>query len=289
MAPHSLGSATISFGLVSIPIRLYSATQAQNDIAFNMVHKACGTKVKQQYMCPTHNVVVSRDEIVKGFEFAKDRFVLFTPDEIKALEEKATQTIEITEFIPQEKVDPIYFEKTYYLGPDKGGDKPYALLARAMHEAGRVALAKYAARGKQYLILLRAVDDALVMQQLHYADEIRPIADVPIGDQKLVKDQELKLALQLIDQITHKEFKPEQYKDEQKERTAEAIRKKVEGEDIIMAPEHTKKAEIIDLMDALKASLGGSKAAANAGAVGRKAPKRAAPRAFAKTRKTAKK
>jgi DNA end-binding protein Ku len=278
MPPHSLGSATISFGLVSIPVKLYSATQAQNDISFNMVHKTCGTRVKQQYMCPTHGTVVSRDEIAKGYEFAKDRFVIFSPEELKALEEKATQTIEITEFIPQTKVDPIYFEKAYYLGPDKGGDKPYALLARAMQKAGRVALAKYAARGKQYLILLRPVEDALVMQQLHYEDEIRTLADVPTGDSKAVKDKELELALQLIDQITEKNFEPSKYKDDVKERVAAAIQRKVDGEDITVAHEEAPKAEIIDLMEALRASLGGEKGKA----AERKAPKHA-PREKEKT------
>ncbi len=254
-----------------------------------MVHKTCGTRVKQQYICPTHGTTVTRDEISKGYEFQKDRYVLFTPEELKVLEEKATQTIEITEFIPQEKVDPLYFEKAYYLGPDKGGDKPYALLARAMQTAGRVALARYAARGKQYLILLRAIGDALVMQQLHYQDEIRALEDVPTGDKKLVKDQELKLALQLVDQITHKEFHPENYKDDQKERVAAAIKAKVEGEEIVAAPQEAPKAEIIDLMEALKASLGGGAAGGDgkAGKVERKAPKRAPRAAAAKNNKAA--
>lgn len=241
--------------MVAIPVKLYSATQTQSDISFNMLHASCGSRVKQQYICPTHNVPVPRDEIVKGYEFQKDRYVQFTAAEIKALEEKATQTIEITEFIPSAEIDPIYFDKPYYLGPDKGGDKPYALLARVMGKAGRVALAKYAARGKQYLVLLRPLGDALVLQQLRYADEVRTTEEVPVGDPTLVKDNELALAMQLVEQITHDKFKPELYRDEVKDRMAALIQKKVEGEDIVSAPEAAAQGEIIDLMDALKASL----------------------------------
>ena len=278
-----MASATISFGLVSIPVKLYSATQSANDVSFNMLHKSCGSRLKQQYICPTHNEVVTRDDTVKGYEFAKDRYVTFTPEELKILEEKATQTIEITEFIPQTKVDPIYFDKAYYLGPDKGGDKPYALLAKTMAQAGRVALAKYAARGKQYLILLRAVGDALVMQQLKYADEVRALDEVPTGDVKQVRDAEMKLALQLVDQITSNEFKPESYRDEVKERVQAAIQKKVEGEDISAPPVEGPKAEIIDLMEALKASLGGGKASKDEKA--ERKPAKRAPRASAKAAK----
>jgi DNA end-binding protein Ku len=281
MAPHSLASATVSFGLVSIPVKLYSATQSSSDISFNMLHKSCGSRLKQQYICSTHNTVVTRDDTVKGYEFSKDRYVIFTPEELKALEEKATQTIEITEFIPQTKIDPIYFDKGYYLGPNKGGDKPYALLAKTMAQSGRVALAKYAARGKQYLVLLRPHGDALIMQQLKYQDEVRSLEDVPTGDMKLVKDQEMKLAMQLIDQITNDEFHPENYHDEVKDRVSAAIAKKVEGEDITQLPAESPKAEIIDLMEALKASLSGAKPPAKtapAETEERKPAKRAAPR-----------
>lgn len=253
-----MASATISFGLVSIPVKLFSATESTKDISFNMLHKDCGARLKQQYICSTHGEPVSRDDTVKGYEFSKDRYVIFTPEELKALDEKATQTIEITEFLPQAKVDPIYFDKAYYLGPDKGGDKPYALLAKTMAASGRVALAKYAARGKQYLILLRAMGDALVMQQLKYADEVRSVAEVPTPDVKQVRDAEMKLAMQLVDQITSDSFHPENYHDEVKERVAQAIQKKVEGEDITQTTPEAPKAEIIDLMEALKASLSGA-------------------------------
>jgi DNA end-binding protein Ku len=255
MAARAIGSATVSFGMVSIPIKLYSATEAGAAITFNWLHKKCGSRLKQQSYCPQDNEVVSRDDMVKGYEFAKDRYVTFTADELKALEEEATQTVEINEFVPIEKIDPIYFDRPYYLAPDKGGDKAYRLLAKAMEQTGRAALGRYAARGKQYLVMLRPVGDALVMQQLHYAEEIRPRSEVPVGDGQ-VKDAELKLAVQLVEQISTDEFRPEGYQDDVRARARELIQKKVEGEEISVAPaESHRGAQIIDLMEALKASL----------------------------------
>ncbi len=256
MAARAIGSATVSFGMVSIPIKLYSATESAAAITFNWLHKKCGSRLKQQYYCPQDNEVVSRDDMVKGYEFAKDRYVTFTPEELKALEEESTQTIEITEFVPLEKVDPIYFERPYYLGPDKGGDKAYRLLGRAMQQTGRAALGRYAARGKQYLVMLRPLDGALVMQQLHYADEIRPRSEVPVGEAE-VRDAELKLAVQLVEQISSDAFRPEAYEDDVRKRVRDLIQKKVEGEEISAPPPETRHgAQIIDLMEALKASLG---------------------------------
>jgi DNA end-binding protein Ku len=255
MPARAIGSATVSFGMVSIPIKLYSATEAGAAITFNWLHKKCSSRLKQQYYCPKDDEVVSRDDMIKGYEFAKDRYVTFNPDELKALEEEATQTVEIQEFVPIAKIDPIYFDRPYYLGPDKGGDKAYRLLAQAMEQTGRAALGRYAARGKQYLVMLRPVGDALVMQQLHYVDEIRPRSEVPVGEGR-VKDAELKLAVQLVEQISTDEFRPEGYHDEVRQRQRELIEKKVAGEDISVAPAETQQgAQIIDLMEALKASL----------------------------------
>src|SRR5215218_1238540 len=197
MAARSIASLTVSFGLVSIPVKLYSATQASSAISFNLLHKACGSRLKQQYLCQKEGVVVERDAMVKGYEFAKDQYVMFTPDELKALEETGTHTIEITEFVPAESVDPVYFDKAYYLAPDKGGAKPYALLAKALRESDRCALGRWAARGKQYIVMIRAAEKGLVMQQLLYKDEVRSIDEVEIPDTE-VKDAELKLAKQLI-------------------------------------------------------------------------------------------
>jgi DNA end-binding protein Ku len=252
-----MASGTISFGLVAIPVKLYTTGESSAGVSFNQVHKKCGTRVQYRYYCPTDDELVERNEIAKGYEFAKGQFVLFEDDELKALNPPATNAIEITEFVPLDKVDPIYFEKSYYVGPDKGGPKPYRLLAEAMKETGRAALARYAARGKDYLVLLRPFENGIIMQQLRYADEIRAFDEVPIGDAE-VKPNELQLALQLIDQIASDGFKPEEYKDEVREKVLALIERKVEGEDIVAAPEEAPKAQIIDLMEALKKSLGKS-------------------------------
>jgi len=256
MPVRAIGSATVSFGLVSIPVKLYSATEAGSSISFNLLHKDCGSRLKQQYLCVKENVIVDRADMVKGYEFAKDQYVTFTTDELKELEEKSTQAIEITEFVPAAQVDPVFFDKAYYLGNEKGGEKAYRLLARAMAESGRVALAKYAARGKQYLVMLRPTsDDKLVMQQLRYADEVRDSKEVPVADAD-VKEGELKLAMQLIDQIARETFNPDAYEDEVKTRVQAQIDRKVAGQEIAISPTEAPKAQIIDLMEALKASLG---------------------------------
>lgn len=259
MPPRAISTGTISFGLVSIPVKLFSATQPSAAISFNLLHQKCGSRLKQQYICPTDNEKVERTEMVKGYEFAKDRYVTFTEDELKALEEKATKTIEITEFVPASKIDPVYFDKAYYLGPDRGGERAYRLLSEAMERTGRAALAKYAARGKQYLVMLRPLDGGVVMQQLLYADEVRPFSEVPL-DELDVKESELNLAVQLVQQIAGDSFKPETYEDDVKKRIHEQIQRKVEGQDISTAPVEEPKGQIIDLMEALKASLGQAKA-----------------------------
>jgi DNA end-binding protein Ku len=255
MAARSIASLTISFGLVSIPVKLFSATEASRAISFNLLHKDCGSRLKQQYTCTKDDVVVARDDMVKGYEFAKDQYVMFTPDELKALEETGTHTADIAEFVPIESVDPVYFDKAYYLAPDKGGAKPYALLAKALHETNRCALGRWAARGKQYIVMIRPVEDGLVMQQLLYATEVRSIGEIDIPKTE-VKDAELKLAAQLIEQQASDKFDPAAYKDDVRERIEAAIQKKVEGQEIAIAeapPEGG--AQIIDLMEALRASL----------------------------------
>jgi DNA end-binding protein Ku len=254
MSARAIGSGTVAFGLVSIPVKLYSAGQPQSAISFNLLHKKCSSRLKQQYVCPTDGEKVEREDMVKGYEFAKGKYVTFTEEELKQLEERATQSIEITEFLPEEQIDPIYFDKAYYLGPDKGGDRAYRLLAKVMSDTGRVALAKYAARGKGYLVLLRPFQGGIVMQQLHYADEIRPFSEVPLGEAE-IKEPELRLAAQLVQQVSTEVFKPEAYGDEVRKRILEVIQKKVEGQDISELPTEAPRAQIIDLMEALKASL----------------------------------
>jgi len=254
MAARSIASLTVSFGLVSIPVRLFSATEASKSISFNMLHKACGSRLKQQYICVKEEVIVPREDTVKGYEFAKDQYVVFTPEELKAMEEAGTHMADIVEFVPLESVDPVYFDKAYYLAPDKGGAKPYALLASALRESKRCAIGRWAARGKQYIVMIRAVDDGLVMQQLMYSGEVRSMKEIDI-ERTEVRATELKLAKQLIDAQSSDKFDPTQYKDEVSARIEAAISKKVEGQEITMsdAPETT--AKVIDLMEALRASL----------------------------------
>ena len=258
MAARSIASLTISFGMVSIPVKLYSATEASRAMSFNLLHKTCGSRLKQQYFCVKEEVPVAREEMAKGYEFAKDQYVMFSPEELKALEEAGTHSAEITEFVPAKAIDPVYFDKAYYLGPDKGGAKPYALLARALKESGRCALGRWAARGKQYIVLIRPMDtglvEGLVMQQLLYAAEVRSINDLDIPRTE-VKPVELKLAQQLIEQQSVDQFDPAAYTDEVRLRIEAAIQKKVEGQEITMAEAPEQGAQVIDLMEALRASL----------------------------------
>jgi DNA end-binding protein Ku len=278
--------------MVSIPVKLFSAVESKAAISFNLLHGKCGSRLKQQYVCPKDSEIVPRDQMVKGYEFAKEQYVTFTEEELKAMAQEAERAIEITEFVPASQVDAIYFDGAYYLGPDKGGDKAYHLLAEAMRQTGRSALAKWAARGKQYLVLIRPMKEGLVMQQLLYADEVRSMAEVPLGDAD-VKGGELNLAVQLVNQIASEEFRPEQYEDEVRKRVQEAIQRKVEGQEITASPEPPK-AQIIDLMEALKASLAKkSEAASRVAAVPEedadtRRPARRAPRPASRSSKASK-
>ena len=254
MPARSIGTATISFGLVSVPVNVYSSSESRQSVSFNLLSKKSGTRLKQQYIDPKTNEVVPRDEMVKGYEFAKDQYVVFTAEELKALEEKATGTIDIIEFVPLAKVDREYLSKVYYVGPDKGGDRAYRLLARALEETGYAALGQYAARGQQHLILIRPREGVLVMEQLHYADELRATTEVPVGEGE-IKPMELTLAKQLIAQTASEEFHPEKYRDTVRERVLEAINRKVDGQEITAEPSQDGGGKIIDLMEALKASL----------------------------------
>jgi len=255
MAARSIASLLVSFGMVSIPVKLYAATQASAGISFNLLHGACGSRLRQQYVCIKEDVVVERADMVKGYEFAKDQYVMFTPEELTALGEKATQTVEIDEFVPAESIDPIYYDKAYFLGPDKGGAKPYALLAESMRKSKQTAVGRYAARGKQYIVQLRPVPGGLVMQQLLYAPEVRTIEDVEIPEAP-VRDAELTLAQQLIAQISSPTFDPTKYEDDVKKRIETAIEQKLEGQEIAVSPSVPEAGgQVIDLMEALKASL----------------------------------
>jgi len=288
--PRAFASAQISFGLVSIPVRLFTATEASEKISFNMLHQECGSRIQQQLFCPKDERTIERSEVVKGYEFSRGQYVLFTEEELKALEEKSTQTIEISEFVPREAIDPIYFAKANYIAPDKGGDRAYALLGKALEETDRWALAKYAARGKQYLVILRPLGKGIVMQQLFYPNEIRSMQELDLGE-PIIKDNELKMAVQLAEMGATDEFHPENYRDEVAERIRATIQKKIDGEEITSTEAEEPRAQVIDLMEALKASLASpkSRAAKSAQRLAIKAdqnrkPAKAAPRKAASAR-----
>jgi len=255
MSARPMGSATVSFGLVSVPVKLYSTADNTNKISFNWISPSSGSRVKQKYWDPREERLVERDELVKGYEFAKDQYVLFEPEELKVLDAQATNAIEITEFIPFDHVERLWLNKAYFLGPDKGGERAYKLLSAALEKTGRAALGRYAARGKEYIVLVRPMGDGLILEQLYYPEELRSFEEVPIGDAD-VKKAELDLAVQLIEQASVEEFAPEQFEDTVAQRVMGLIQKKIEGEEIVAAPEVEPEGKIIDLMDALKASLG---------------------------------
>jgi len=255
MPPHSIGSGNISFGLVSIPIKMYSAASA-GGVSFNQLHQKCGGRIRQQQICPTCNEVVERSALVKGYEFAKDQYVQFTEEELKGLEGEASRMIDIAEFVPLVQVDPIYFEKTYYLGPDKGGEKAYRLLSDAMKAAGRVALAKFVMRGKENLVLIRPSQQGLMLHTMYFADEIRDFGEVDKGEDAKLKPGEMDLAQRLVNELTSETFAPEKYSDEYRVRVLEVVEAKVEGKEVTSLAPQAQRTQVIDLMDALKQSLG---------------------------------
>jgi DNA end-binding protein Ku len=284
-----IAGATISFGLVSIPVKLYSATQPSAGISFHLLHAKDGSRLHQQYLCAKDGQVVPREEMVRGYEFAKEQYVTFTAEELKAIEEKATQTIAVAQFVPLDKVDPIYFDRPYYLAPDKGGEKAYRLLVEVMRGSGRAAVARYSARDRQYLVLLRPAPGAqanvpgLVMQQLLYADEVRPVAEVPLSGAE-VSEAELKLANQLVEQIASGTFEPAAYRNDVRERLQAEIQRKVEGKEVAISATPEKPAQIIDLMEALKASLAARGPSSGGGDNGARKPARPAASHGARSR-----
>ena len=255
MAARSIASGTISFGLVSIPIRLYVATSSES-LSFNMLHEPCRSRIKQQLFCPTCERVVERSEIVKGYQFAKDQYVLFADEELKALEAAANRSIDIQEFVPLAKVDPIYFENAHYLGPEKGADKAYRLLVQSMHDTGKVAVAQWTSHGKEHIVLIRALDEGLVMHALYYADEVRSLAEITAGAEgPAARPAEIELARKLIDQLSNDEFRPESYQDAHRARVQAVVEQKIAGEEVAATETAAPRAQVIDLMDALKESL----------------------------------
>jgi DNA end-binding protein Ku len=284
MPPHAIGSGTISFGLVSIPIKLYAAT-ASGSVSFNLLHAKCGSRIRQQQFCPQCNAVVDRAELVRAYEFAKEQYVRVSDEELKALEGEASQAIDIAEFVPLDKVDPIFFERTYYLGPDKGGEKPYRLLADAMARSEQVAVARFVMRGKENVVLVRAAQGGLMLHTMYFADEVRNFGEIDKGQSAKIKDNEIELALQLINGLASDDFKPEQYRDEYRQRVIELVESKVAGKEITTAPTPTpKSSQVIDLAEALRQSLA-KRGAADKKPLAKAPPAVAARRAEAVPRK----
>jgi DNA end-binding protein Ku len=279
MSARAMGSGTISFGLVNIPVKVFSATSSEGKISFNQLHAEKKTRLKQQMYDPETGEIVPRDQIIKGDAYAKDQYIIVTEDELEKLELATSRSMDITEFVPLDQVDPLYFDNGYYLGPDKGAERAYKLLAAALTEARYAAIAKYVARGRQYLVAFRPLNGAIVMQQLRYGDEVKKLGDIPIPS-ATVTDAELGLAKQFISAMAKTSFDISQYKDEYRERLKEMLDKKIKGEAVDLTPAPAPVAKVVDLMEALKASLaknGSAPAAAPAPAAeeDRKPPKRA--------------
>ena len=286
---RSIASLTISFGLVAIPVKLYSATSSSERISFNLLRQKDGSRVKQQYVAVNDGALVERSEMTKGYEFAKGQYVMFSAEELKALEDTTTHTIDIIQFVPLDSVDPVYFDGTYYLAPDKGGAKPYSLLATALKKSKQCAVGRWISRGKEHIVMLRPMGDGLAMHQLHFKAEVRDIKDLGV-EAAPVSEPELKLANQLIEQLAAKKYDPNEYVDEHRARVEAAIQRKVEGKEVSFAEPPTAEggtSNVVDLMEILKASLAKSGKAAEAKE--RKAPKKApAPGAAAPAKKASK-
>lgn len=263
MSARPIAASTISFGLVSLPVKLYSTGQSAAQVRFNWINKETGARVKQQYVDVGTGEVVPRENMIKGYEFAKDQYVTFEPDELKAIEAASTETIEIAEFVSAEEIDRLYAQRAYYLGPAKGGGRAYRLLSAALRDSGKVAVAKYSARGKQYLVVLRPLEGGLAMEQLFYPAEVRSFEEVPREDGE-VNEAELALARQVVEQGSSESFDAARYTDEVKERVMALIERKIEGEQITVAPREDTDTKIVDIMEALKASLEGGGVEASA-------------------------
>ena len=263
MAPRSIASLSLSFGLVSIPVRLYSATESATTIKFNLMAPD-GSRVEQQYVSKSTGNKVERSDMQKAYEFEKDRFVTFTKEELKALEESPSHIVEILGFLPNTAVDPIFFDKAYFIAPDKRGGKPYSLLQQALLQSHRCALASWNNKGKTHIVEIRPTADGLVFQQLLWGDEVRSLKDLKI-EPVPVTDQELQLALRIIEQGELESYDPSLYENAEKKRVLAAVDAKIAGKEVVSPPEILEPAggQVIDLMDALRASLNrGTKAKA---------------------------
>jgi DNA end-binding protein Ku len=281
MALRPLRNATISFGLVSIPVRFYTATKSE-DVHFNLLHESCGTRVNRKWWCPHHEKIVSSDELIRGYAISKNKYVTFTDEEIEALETDDNRALEITEFLDLHLIDPVFFEKAYFLGPAAGGGKTYRLLSSAMKKQDKVALARWVSSNREHLVILRPYEDGLVLHTMYYADEVRDF-DAIETESAHVTDKETKLAEMLINELTETKFNPLQYKDEYRERLLDRIRAKSQGKTITSEEkEEEKGGEVIDIMEALRRSLQGGGGRAPA----KRAPARKKTAAASRTKRT---
>jgi DNA end-binding protein Ku len=254
MALRPLRNATISFGLVAIPVRFYTATKSE-DVHFHLLHASCGTRVNRKWWCPHHEKIVDSDELIRGYAISKSKYVTFTDEEIETLETDDDRALEITEFVDLHEIDPLFFEKAYFLGPSPGGGKTYRLLSQAMKKQDKVAVARWVAAGKQNLVVLRPYDNGLVLHTMYYADEVRDFSAIDL-DSSPASEKEVKLAEMLIDELTEKKFDPLAFKDEYRKRLLDRIRAKSKGKAIEPAEkEEEKGGEVIDIMEALRRSL----------------------------------
>lgn len=273
MAARSIGSFVLTFGLLAIPVKLYTATSAKA-VGFNMLHKGCGSRLKQQLLCPVENVVVERSETERGFEYAKDQYVKFTDDEIKALEAERDDSLELLEFVPASTVDLLQVEKTQYLGPDKGGDRGYRLLSLALLDTNRVGVGRWRTKGKDTLVIVRPYDlGGLVMHQLYYASEVRDFTEIERAN-VTVHSAELALARKLVEQLAGTALDSGRYHDTWAVKIMAAIERKVAGEEFVV-PKSGPKAEVFDLLEALERSV------ASTAPPSAKSPKKAMPRSRA--------
>ncbi len=243
----------LTFGLVTIPIRLYTATEPK-DIRFRLLHRSCLTPIQNRRYCPHHDQLVEWNDVVRGYEYAKGKFVPVTDEELESVPLETAGTVAVTSFADPAEIDPIYFEKSYYLAPDQGGQKAFRLLHDALQDAGRVAVGKVVIKDKEHLVAVRPYDGTLVMTTLYYADEVRPVAEVPdLPVQVKVHPNEKKMALQLIEGLVAP-FSPAEYRDEYREALQKLIAAKVEGQPVA-APAGRGPEKVVDLMEALRRSL----------------------------------
>lgn len=253
MAARASSSTTISFGLVSIPVKVFTATSDQS-VHFNQLHAKCGGRIKQRLYCPTDDEFVERNDLVKGYEIGKNQYVQFTEEELHALDAERFSTLDLVEFVPENTVDFVYIERSQYLGPDKGGEKAFNLLSRAMRRMERIAVGRQWSRGKVNLVLIRPYKKGLILHHVYYANEVRAYDEVELGPDVRFSEAEDELAGRLIEQLSQPAFAPDRFEDEYAGRVAKAAAEKAEGQEITVSPEQPA-AQIIDLFEALKQSL----------------------------------